>query len=47
MVIPNLPSIFFGATAQPLAAKQYHHNNDEENEADRAAANIKGAGKKR
>jgi hypothetical protein len=37
----------FGGTAQRLAAKQYNHNNDDEKEADRAAANIVNIGKNR
>jgi hypothetical protein len=47
MVIPNLQSVFFGRTAQALAAKQQHYNDDDEKEADRAAANIEGTGKNR
>jgi len=34
-------------TAQWLAAKQQNHNDDDEKEADRAAANIEGTGKNR
>jgi hypothetical protein len=37
----------FGGTAQRLAAKQYNHNDDDEKEADRAAANIVDIGKNR
>jgi len=47
MVIPNLQSVLFGGTAQRLAAKQYNYNDDDEKEANRAAANIEGTGKKR
>jgi hypothetical protein len=35
----------FGGTAQRLAAKQQNHNDNDEKEADRAAAYIKGTGK--
>jgi hypothetical protein len=37
----------FDRTAQRLAAKQQNHNDDDEQEADRAAANIEGIGKNR
>jgi hypothetical protein len=37
----------FDGTAQWLAAKQQNHNDDDEKEADRAAANIEGTGKNR
>ena len=37
----------FGGTAQRLAAKQENHNDDDEDEANRTAANIEGTGKNR
>jgi hypothetical protein len=37
----------FGGTAQPLAAKHQNDNHDQENEAERAAANPDATGKNR
>jgi hypothetical protein len=37
----------FGGMAQRLTAKQENHNDDDEDKADRTAANIEGTGKNR